>query len=51
MPNQILDVQVLQDVTLEPVTKDEVKRHLRVTFTDDDDYIEDILIPGCRAGA
>lgn len=50
VPNQVLDVQVLQDITLEPVTLQEAKDHLRVTFADDDDYIENTLIPACRAG-
>lgn len=37
------------DDVVEPVTLDDAKLHLIISHTDDDNYIEDILIPQCRA--
>ena len=34
--------------SIEPITLAEAKTHLRVEVTDDDDYIEDLLIPSAR---
>ena len=53
--NDIREVEVVTDVTEEPVTLDEVKRQLNLLFSsdgsfqfnDDDDYLTE-LIPRCR---
>jgi hypothetical protein len=41
--NYVTPFEVVTDVTAEPVTLEEVKRHLRVDFTDDDVYIQGMI--------
>jgi hypothetical protein len=40
-----VNVKIITDVTTEPITTAEAKSHLRVDITDDNDYIDSIVIP------
>ena len=43
MNNRIIDINITQDNPTEPLTLQEVKDHLKITYSDDDSYITALI--------